>query len=81
MVAFLNTKMNLMMECRSYNNFTHWVHEYMRRPPFSGLLEDTVLLKLASPCPEAAYLHDRSCKNVIWGPGPGLQGRQPFFKS
>ena len=24
---------------RSYNNFTHWVHEYMRRPPFSGLLE------------------------------------------
>ena len=32
----------------------------MRRPPFSGLLEDTVLLKLASPCPEAAYLYDLS---------------------
>ena len=45
---------------RSYNNFTHWAHEYMRRPPFSGLLEDTVLLKLASPCPEAAYLYDLS---------------------
>ena len=54
----------MIMKSRSYNNFTHWVHEYMRRPPFSGLLEDTVLLKLASPCPEAAYLHDHSWKNV-----------------
>ena len=68
-LLLMSLMLKLNMRSRSYNNFTHWVHEYMRRPPFSGLLEDTVLLKLASPCPEAAYLHDQCWKNRIWGPG------------